>query len=237
MATYNRATGPVRVLNESIYSFVTQTYPRRELIIVNDTPGQKISLDYHYPRIKIINTDDRAPTLGDKMNMVAEHAQGDYLAIWDDDDICLPWRLQMSLELLNNKDYVNVRGTWQLDSAGQLAYNSNLVVFPACLFSRKLFDDLNHYPAVPSGQDYFFYLKVPPERASGDIQLRQPQAFYIYRWDMRLQHLSHPDEGSYARRGTEQIETGHFQISPAWDRDYPALTRTNDPTLASGQPQ
>ena len=87
MPTYGRPD----FVEESIAFFLAQDYPRKELIIINDCPGQTFT--GHFPDVVIINLPDRCPSLGEKRNLGIEMARGDLIAVWDDDDIYLPWRL------------------------------------------------------------------------------------------------------------------------------------------------
>ena len=58
--------GRVDTLEESIQSFLQQEFPgKKELIIVNDYPLQKLIFDH--PEIKIYNLDETFPTIGDKL--------------------------------------------------------------------------------------------------------------------------------------------------------------------------
>ena len=91
MPTYGRPD----YVNEAIAMFLAQDYPRKELVILNDCPGQRFACDQ--PGIHVFNADERYSTLGEKRNAAIELAQGDIIAVWDDDDIYLPWRLSFSL--------------------------------------------------------------------------------------------------------------------------------------------
>src|SRR5687767_6173689 len=85
--------GRVHLLQEALHSFLIQDYPEDlcELIIVNDYPLQKLIFDH--PRVKIFNMAATFPTIGDKENFAIEQCSGDVIAVWDDDDIAMPWHL------------------------------------------------------------------------------------------------------------------------------------------------
>jgi hypothetical protein len=105
------------ILEEAVESFARQTFPARELIIVNDTPGLVIECDL--PRVRVINVPPCA-TLGEKYNAGIEAAHGNLICCWDDDDISLPWRMSLSVELLGTADYFNPKAYW-------VDYDGNLV--------------------------------------------------------------------------------------------------------------
>ena len=77
MLTYGRYAGEEAdhtvLIEEAVESFLRQDYLRKELVILNDTPGQVIEFDH--PRVKIINWPERYPTLGEKRNAAATFAQ------------------------------------------------------------------------------------------------------------------------------------------------------------------
>ena len=81
---------------ESLAMFLEQDYLNRELIILNDCPEQVFKGTF--PNVRIINSQVRYPTLGEKRNAMIEEARGELIAIWDDDDVYLPWRLSYSVE-------------------------------------------------------------------------------------------------------------------------------------------
>lgn len=88
--TYNRP----RLLEEALQCFLLQDYPaEKELIILNDAPGQKLA--FNHPQVRVVNLPTRAPSQIDKYNYAVSFCTGDILTPWDDDDIFLPNRLSM----------------------------------------------------------------------------------------------------------------------------------------------
>ncbi len=103
MPTYGRPD----YVNEAVQMFIDQDYPhnRRELIILNDCPGQTFISDLPSEyNIKVFNESFRYKTLGQKRNVTLDHAKGDLIAIWDDDDLYLPWRLSFSQKQMEKYD-------------------------------------------------------------------------------------------------------------------------------------
>lgn len=96
LPTYNRYPDHGYLLEEAVQSFIAQDYQHKELIILNDTPGQSIVIQH--PKIKCVNVGERFDRLGNKIHhMLHNLAQGDYICRWDDDDVSLPWRLSYSV--------------------------------------------------------------------------------------------------------------------------------------------
>lgn len=102
MPTFGRFPHLAYLVEEAVECFLRQTYEDRELIIYNDTPGQNIQ--FHHPKVRVINTNFRYATLGDKLHWMLEQAQGEYICRWDDDDLSLPWRLSYSVAKLFDAD-------------------------------------------------------------------------------------------------------------------------------------
>ena len=69
--TYNRpGRDELLLLEEAVMSFLQQTYPDKELLILNDHPGQKLFCNY--PGVKVFNFPERFETLTDKIQFGIE---------------------------------------------------------------------------------------------------------------------------------------------------------------------
>jgi hypothetical protein len=112
--------GRFESLRESISFFLLQDYPNKELIIFNNHPQPIVphqKLIKH--NIKVINGGDyKDKPMGliynDCMKCVSEDSE--YISIWDDDDMYLPWHLSSQMNKLLNSDKSAVRskfGYWQ----------------------------------------------------------------------------------------------------------------------------
>jgi len=89
--TYNRR----RFIPLLVETFLSQTYPNLELIILDDgidLIGDRLPPD---PRIRYVALDEKLP-LGAKWNVCASLAKGEVLQFWSDDD----WRHPRLVELL-----------------------------------------------------------------------------------------------------------------------------------------
>lgn len=83
--------GRPELVPESVAMFLAQDYLNKELIVLNDCPGQEYVMDL--PGVRVINAPCRYESLGAKRNAAIEIARGSIIAVWDDDDVYLPWRL------------------------------------------------------------------------------------------------------------------------------------------------
>lgn len=115
MPIYNT---PAAHLKESIDSILEQTFKDFEFLILNDSPANR-KLDaqvasYDDPRIKYLKNDANMG-LEASTNRLIDEAEGEYLAIFDHDDISLPERLQKEVKFLDdNPEYGVVSAQFRL---------------------------------------------------------------------------------------------------------------------------
>lgn len=78
---------------QALGSFLSQTWPEKELIILDDAGARSFDSVPGYPNVtyRII---ERRVRLGDKRNLAIEHAKGEIVAHFDDDDFSQPRRLE-----------------------------------------------------------------------------------------------------------------------------------------------
>lgn len=103
IATHNRAG----FLTEAINSLLTQSYQNFEIIIVDDasqdgTPEVINNLCKMDHRIRTIRSEENIGP-GAARNLGIEQANGEYIAVMDDDDIAHPERLEIQSRVLENK--------------------------------------------------------------------------------------------------------------------------------------
>lgn len=200
------------ILEEAVESFARQTFASRELIIVNDTPGLVIECDL--PRVRVINVPPCA-TLGEKYNAGIEAARGNLICSWDDDDISLPWRMSLSVELLGNADYFNPKAYW-VDYDGNLMHEVRTgYAHNAGIFRKSAWEKVGRYKPLPDNSqdavmDAALQSQVPTVLGSGRIE----QTAYIYRWGNGLHH------GSAGPLPQKPMGTGTFRLRPHWEKNY-----------------
>ena len=93
----------------TVKSVLSQTYENFEILIIDDgSPDSSIKVckQFKDPRIKIIRQENRG--LPGARNAGIRHAQGDYLAFLDADDIWLPEKLEKHVYHLNNSPTVGI---------------------------------------------------------------------------------------------------------------------------------
>lgn len=82
------------LLNNALACFAAQTHPHKSMLIYDDL-GTLEHTWCNLPNVYIYSTRERAPSLGEKYNMMLKyanenHAIYDAVAVWDDDDVYLP---------------------------------------------------------------------------------------------------------------------------------------------------
>lgn len=95
-----------------IAQYHAQTYPNKELIILNTDMEHPFELGIDDPSIIVVNnnldyqTGEPYQNRGQICRDAVTHATGDYFMLADDDDIYLPWHLQQAVDGIeqNGKD-------------------------------------------------------------------------------------------------------------------------------------
>jgi len=226
-ATYARPPLRLRLLDELVYWFTRQDYPadRRELLILNDAPGQELTCPV--PGVRVVNAPARYPTLGDKLNALSDLAAGEVILPQDDDDVPLPHRARQAVERLGGADYWNPQASWYEDAAGLHADHAHGVCHNAGAFrAGKL-----RYPPVSGSQDAAAdawakaHLRVSPAVLSAPAEWS-----YVYRWGVSDVHLSGFRDPEAAYSSVPAPVPGRYRITPRMGRDYVLLTRATDKT-------
>lgn len=112
-----------KYINAAVKSVLEQTYKEIEILIVDDeSPDQSVEIckQFQDSRIKIIRQSNRG--LAGARNTGIRHAQGEYLAFLDGDDIWLPNKLKKHIEHLESSPNVGVSFSRSafIDEAGDL---------------------------------------------------------------------------------------------------------------------
>ena len=89
MPTYNRRA----YVPQALHSFLQQDYPNRELIVIDDGTDPIEDLIPTAENIKYLRKPHRM-SIGAKRNLACQHARGEIIAHWDDDDWYSPDRLR-----------------------------------------------------------------------------------------------------------------------------------------------
>ena len=94
---------------QTVQSVLDQTYQAFELLIVDDGSSDrsiKICQQFHDPRITILTQPNRG--VSGARNTGIRHAQGEYIAFLDGDDLWLPEKLAKHVQHLDNAPHVGL---------------------------------------------------------------------------------------------------------------------------------
>jgi len=175
MAVYNSE----KYLSTSIKSVLSQTYPHFELIIVNDGSidgSESIAREYiaKDKRIVYLKNEVNAGQSATR-NRAIKCAKGDYIAIVDSDDICIPSRFEKQVNFLNKNKNIDVLGSWYclffnnvIDECTTIVsanaddiYNGKPPVHnPTCMIKRDIFLNYGWYDSkYDNAEDYELWLR------------------------------------------------------------------------------
>ncbi|MGD9712907.1 MAG: glycosyltransferase, partial [Thermomicrobiales bacterium] len=231
LPTYNRVPDHAHLVEEAIESFLRQDYPNKELILLNDTPGQELVCDA--PGVMVVNVAERYPTLGEKRNALVQLAKGELLAVWDDDDISLPWRLSQSVEKMGNLEYYCDHLAWYQESQWFSTDVHVLTGGPHAIYRRDAFDEVGGYPPINYGIDLALQKLIRDRGKSGTGELphartaERREIHYIYRRGVSPVHITgHYKDGMYVEIGHRPVVKGRFELRPHWRMDYEALAKS-----------
>ena len=167
-------------LEKAIYSILRQSFKNWELIAC-----ENVSLDNSKKILKKFK-DKRVKKFFFKknigrtncLNFALKKAKGDYIAIFDSDDLALPQRFKKQFEYLEQKKDIMLLGTWyswvdEDNSIGKEIKSkisekfvrkllfANLIGHSTTMLRRKLINDIGNYPnQYKYMQDYAFFLKI-----------------------------------------------------------------------------
>ena len=137
--SYNR----FKYLQNAIDSVLNQTYSNFEIIIINDGSDERQYYEYKFPdEVKIIHLDrTKTPNWGGSRqpnrNIGAQNSDGNYLAFLDDDDIWLPNKLEVQVDVMNNSSN-NFSGTEGYFGYGVYDINNKYELYNAEHFFKIL---------------------------------------------------------------------------------------------------
>lgn len=176
-----------RYLKETIYSLLSQSYKKLEIIIINDGSkdlSRKIILEFNDKRIIFL---DRKENWGltKSLNQGLAIARGKYIARIDAGDISQQFRIEKQVEFLENNPDISVLGSGvEMFSRGkfvrrfiysknskeirqQLVHFINPIPHSTLMFRKEILDKLGGYNEFfVKSQDYDFLL-----RASENFQI------------------------------------------------------------------
>lgn len=194
--TYNRP----KLLGRMIHCFQQQDYPDCELVILDDAGqyGREITFG---PKWRLYSQPNRYPTLGEKRNAAASLASrfSDAIAVWDDDDIYLPWALSATVAAIQRSDLSRPSIVLHPDAGGQLHQHATGGLFHSGWgYRRELFERIGGYTAMDNGEDQNFLCRaIAAGAVTTDPLALGHRPFMCYPWE---QEFDRRPQLSYAGR-------------------------------------
>ena len=183
-------------LREAIASVLAQTFGDFELLILEDCPEDDRSGvvgEFSDPRIVYVRN-DRNMGISASRNRLLDLAKGEYLAVFDHDDVCRPERFAKQVAWLDEHPECGVVASWtQLTPDGavkkfpiedrdiKIAMMKGCSVWhPASMIRRSVLEAAGaRYEAACSPcEDYMLWLKLAPRTEFHNI----PEVLTDYRW-------------------------------------------------------
>lgn len=170
-------------LRQAIESVLGQTYSDFEFLIVNDSPDdtlrlQQIVTSYHDTRIIWVAGQENGG-IACASNLGIDKAVGDYIAMLDHDDICLPSRFAQQVEFLdNNPDFGFVGGqaeafypddtrvsldycvSTSVNELKQSFFNGVPFLNPSVMFRKSALHGLRYNPRYKVCTDYDLFARL-----------------------------------------------------------------------------
>jgi glycosyltransferase involved in cell wall biosynthesis len=173
------------LLEEAVQSFLKQgpALAFSEMVIINDNPEMKYTFDH--PRVRVINTDERFPSIASKLEWGYKQCESDYIYRLDDDDLLAPWALaNVMRDVISNPGYEIYR------SSGMYFFVNNKF--------QKESDNINNGNVY--SRAYLDRIKFPDKSGNedADITYSHNAKIYqsklkhtmLYRWGMNTFHIS-----------------------------------------------
>ena len=152
-----------RFVPSAVRYFLSQDYPDKELLILDDGEDPIRDLIPETPSIRYFR-ERPGLTLGEKRNRLCDLAKGDLIVHWDDDDWMAPWRLTYQVRGMSTSqgDICGLRTLFYLDVDAGKAWR---YVYPedarpwlagGTLLYRKAFWTRHPFPRLNIGEDTRF---------------------------------------------------------------------------------
>lgn len=224
-----------KTLTQTLDSVFSQTYQEIEVILINDgSTDATNSIAFNYPnKVKVINILNNGVSYA--RNLGLKHANGKYIQFLDADDLLLPQKLALQVQLLESSNADVAYGHWQRFTQNgedfiitdtitkNITGNIEIALFEnfwcppaALLYSSEITKKIHWRSNLPIIQDARYLLDAAI--AKGKF-IFTPNIMALYR-DGQLNSLSQKSEIAFVRDCFENCKEV-FQI---WKDDIPANT-------------
>jgi ADP-heptose:LPS heptosyltransferase len=152
-----------RFVEQAVSYFLAQDYPEKELLIIDDGADAVTDLVRANTAVRYFKLENRQ-SVGAKRNFAGQHAAGEILVHWDDDDWSAPWRLHYQVEqlLAAQADICGLDHVWFYAPDDRRAWEyvyppgSRPWVYGASLAYTRAFWEKHRFPEINVGEDARF---------------------------------------------------------------------------------
>ena len=182
-----------RFLREAIESVLKQTFTDFEFLLLDDCPEddrEKVVRSYDDKRIVYLKN-DRNLGITASRNKLIDLAKGEYLAVFDHDDICRPERFAKEVAYLDAHPECGVVSGWTKPTCGgvneypeddhgiKLAMMAGISMWhPASMIRKSVVGDVRYEADFTPVEDYMLWMKL----ASRTVFHNLRDVMIDYRW-------------------------------------------------------
>ena len=176
MSVYNPVA---KYFKSAVDSVLAQSFTDWELIICNDSSTERCSsflerVAEKDPRIHLVKNRMNSG-LAVSLNKCIRHARGEFIARMDDDDFCMPDRIEKQLNFLeqhpeyswvgSNAGLLDKDGKWGERLMPEIPTADDFLKFcpyihPSVMFRRSVFEEYGVYKKFRRGEDYEFFMRL-----------------------------------------------------------------------------
>lgn len=184
-----------QILYRSLISALTQTHKNLEVLVVGDGCPEEMAQQYRETlrslkddRVKFVNMDHHKESSWATSGLWArnfglERATGDFIAPLDDDDMWLPYHLEIALEILEHADFTH--GKW-LDVSGpsktaDIRGNENRIGHLTVVYKAK-YQSIKYPDTIKAGSDWKLWRAIKANGAQFHFDNRVHGIHYTKSW-------------------------------------------------------
>ncbi len=195
---------------EAVKCFLDQTIDAPvELVLLNSCP--QIQYEFQHERVKVINLNERPSSLGATRNLAIEAASGQWIAVWDSDDLFAPWYLRsFASRFADGADWLWLDKLFYSEGGKIRKITQGMANTMA--FTKSAWNVVGRYPELSVGEDRHLVSHLANTRPGIRCDIPVGEIGYIYNWANFAWHIS----------GEGDDRPGRV---PAWERSRLDLER------------
>lgn len=207
------------LLEEAIQSFLSQEIPPEcEMVVINDNP--EVKYIYNHPKVRIINCDERFPSISAKIEWGYKQCKYDYIYRLDDDDLLTPWALKNAqIDIDTNPGFEIYRSEGMYFFMNNLYEKESSNINNGNIYTKSYLDRIK-FPDRSGDEDN--HITFGHNAIIYESKLKHTM---IYRWGMDTFHISGLGVNdnqvilSHADKVLDNT-TGEIKLNPHFNHNY-----------------